>query len=179
MAKRLIAFSFLLAACSPRAEGVSWQDMLAMSRACTTRPSDRSPSWIKVALDSSGGRLFLPATFRRVSGRSGFWRGDDSSEFSYAVTEQPSSAGAGSSPLIARLRRPSSHNDGPCRVTIEGRDAILTTFTLVDSAGADTVYGLGATVALKRQHYAEFLGLTRHASMRDSLLHGIGSFGRD
>jgi hypothetical protein len=179
MTKRLIAFSFLLAACSSRAEVISWQDMLAMSRACTLRPGDRSPSWMEVVLDSSGGRLFLPATFRRVSGSSGFWRGDDSSEFSYAATEQPSSAGAGSSPLLARIRRPSGHNDGPCRVSIEGRDAILTTFTLVDSAGVDTLYGLGATVALKQHQYAEFGGLTRHAAMRDSLLTGIASFGRD
>jgi len=103
------------------------------------------------------------------------WRGPDSSEVDYGVSVEPSSAMAGQSPLLSRLRNPSYRLEGVCRMGVGGHQASIFTFHHVDSAKTDTVFGLAATVFLREHQFGEVLALVPTAAMRDSLLGAVAS----
>jgi hypothetical protein len=172
------AMLFLISlACSRSSETVTaWRDMLRQSSDCATTPLSLR-TWSPRPVTSPPGELHLPPTFRSTGpGTTGsVWVGSDSSEVAYVVSTHPSSAMAGQSSLVSRLRRPSYHLERVCRLKVAGRDALVDNFQHVDSAKTDTVFGFAATVAVSQGHFAEVLALTPRAAMRDSLFAAVAS----
>lgn len=169
--------------CSRSPETVAvWRELLRSSPECTTTHLLLS-TWPPQPVNSPPGELHLPATFRsvRTDSTETLWVGMDSwvgmasSEVAYVVSPEPSSAMAGQSPLMSRLRRPSYRRERVCRLKVAGNDALIDTFQQVDSAKTDTVFGLAATVATNRRRFVEVLALTPRAAMRDSLFAAVAS----
>ena len=163
--------------CSRPSETVAaWRGMLRQSSECTTVRISLL-TWPPRPVASPAGELHLPPTFRSTGsgGTESVWVGLDSSELAYVVSTEPSSAMAGRSPLMSRLRKPSYRLERVCRSKVAGHDALIDTFQHVDSAKTDTVCGLAATVAISPRGFAEVLALTPRAAMRDSLFAAVAS----
>jgi|SRR5437667_7022058 len=169
---------FILPSCSrPSPTITPWREMLGLRSECSAAPLGAPSSWVRWPVASPAGELRLPPSFRSAGGATGqtLWLGSDSSEVAYVVSPEPSSAMAGQSPLLSRLRRPSYRLERACRMGVGGHEASMDTFQQVDSAKTDTVFGLAASVAISERQFAEVLVLTPKAAMRDSVLGAVAS----
>lgn len=163
--------------CSRPPETVAaWRERLSHSSECTTPPV-LLPTWPLRPVTSPPGQLHLPPTSRAAGtrGTQTLWVGLDSTEVAHIVSTEPSSVIVEHSSLMSRLRRPNYHLEHVCRLKVAGRDTLIDAFEHVDSAKADTVFGLAASVALSRRRFAEVFALTPRAPMRDSLLAAVAS----
>jgi hypothetical protein len=172
----LTTLVFVAVACSrPSETETAWREMLSHSSECPAAPVAPAPSWVGWPLAFPQGEFHLPRSFRPAGAGTSpmVWLGPDSSEVHYAVLPEPSSAMAGRSPLLSRLRRPSYRLERGCRLGVGGHEGLIDTFQHVDSAKTDTVFGLAASVVIRSNHFAEVLALTPTTAMRDSLFSAV------